>query len=116
MNGTLLEVLRRLRAEIAAGNPPTVGMCVYVTTYATARHVRHMKRMWVNWPMYSGDIKFPVPAFNEEGKQLAYMHAYPAFSYAYLTGTLWDTTDHYGAARVALLNWLVKELSQELTP
>ena len=73
-----------------------------------------LRKMWTRWPTYSGCSDCPVPAFNEHSgyryktKKLAY--------YALSFSQKWDTATHYGAARVALLDWLVKELGQELAP
>ena len=70
--------------------------------------------MWTRWPMYSGCSEYPVPAFNERNgyRYKTTKHVARAF---YLTKK-WDITTRYGAARVALLDWLVKELGQELAP
>lgn len=73
-----------------------------------------LSKMWKRWPMYSGHYDYPVPAFNER-TGYRYKSTKRAAA-AFYIGNKWDATTHYGAARVALLDWSVKELEQEIHP
>ena len=108
MKKGLLYALRSLRAEITAGIVPLTGICGYVVNHPPSRlYLDDLQAMWVSWPRFSGDLRFPVPAFNLEGAPMARVHAQYAFGYAMFDAEKLYGDHPYGAARRELLDWLI---------
>ena len=61
-------------------------------------------RIWVNWPKFSGSIRYPVPSPNGRPPSEEYYWAQG--------GTMWE--GEYGKLRLELLDFLIEELEKQL--
>jgi len=57
---------------------------------------------WHEWPEYSGDVFYPIPAQREFYNPTREYHD---------TTNMWDQENPYGRARMRLLDWLIKQLT-----
>lgn len=64
------------------------------------------RALFCKWPEYTGCIDYPVPSQHDD------VSAEAAFDYAFDTGRMWS--GDYGAARMRLLEFCIKELREIL--
>lgn len=64
---------------------------------------RLFRELCTEWPEYSGAIEYPVWTDRSMGPDRQY-------ALAQETGTMWDSSTDYGAARWRLLDWAIAEL------
>ena len=105
----LLAELRKLKAAEGSAHHGVCGQlaeaipelepCVYA-----AKLFRRMSKLW---PDYSGDEEFPVPALDPRMS--------PITAYAITSAPdRWSRAHPYGAARWALVEFVIEELEKEL--
>lgn len=90
---------------------PCYGICTHLTGLLDRDHeqpevqraVQLFRVLCTEWPEYSGDIEYPVWTDRSMGPDCQYAQAQE-------TGTMWDSSTDYGAARWRLLDWAIAEL------
>lgn len=108
MSAALLEALRELPPHPDSGSR-SLGICAYLEEripdfYVLPGGARAIFcSLYVQWPLYSGDMVYPVPSA-EEGQlpQAAY----------YLSGDMW--AGDYGELRMQLVRWCIEQLEAQL--
>jgi hypothetical protein len=88
------------------------GMCHLVGTYmrycapAYGREWLYtLQDLFKEWPHFSGDIAYPVPASNKSNS--------PLYEYTF-TRYPWDQSTEYGRLRLDLLNFCIVKLSERI--
>lgn len=102
---TLLNALRDVK------EPPYRGICVIVWRAVPFDHPHKaevnqlMDDLFLRWPEFSGNIKYPVPH-----PTMAADDAYPMGVYGLNDVSMWH--GEYGESRRRLLRWMIDELSK----
>lgn len=86
-----LRILKHL-AEDGRPSDKSRGICSNVQEYSY---------LWVDWPEFSGDIKFPIQ----------HPHKIPRSAYLDIFN-LWDKRTRYGRARYRLCRYLYERLTE----
>lgn len=110
----LLEALTDIQQGLSAGAAPSVGICNAVRARLSVEVRRMDNPCWMtlltklaaDWPEYSGDSMYPVPA-NTPGFSASTI--YPQMKAA---GLLWDRGHQYGRARRRLLAFMIQKLNE----
>ena len=99
----LLEVQKAVES-----NQPSTGLCDLFTKALLSKDYdlrvklsKELRNLMRQWPEYSGDAVFPVPAPDGSCPETCYVRA----------KTLWGFDD-YGRARRRLLAWLIAETGE----
>lgn len=104
----VLAALERLQHE--EHHDGDLGICNsvrYATVCSVAEQNSILAALFIKWPEFSGDSKYPVPGF--DGLSPA-----DAFDGASSRGTMWDQATEYGQARMRILEFSIRELRTEL--
>lgn len=63
LHDALVDIRAKKKAGFSFGGLDRVGICTLVHfEYAIKKSATQMKKLWVDWPKYSGEIDYPVPS------------------------------------------------------
>ncbi len=85
------------------------GICIAVWQLSLQRDwkisdiTRALKKYWVKWPEYSGDVTYPIVT----NKKIIAYRQYDNCE------NKWNKRSPYGRARWRLLNWLIEQMEAE---
>ena len=102
MNQDVLDALIKLRTD--GPRDPALGIC---GNMGTGLGLMDLKHLFIQWPKFTGSIVYPIPGVNGASPHDTYQYTY-AFD-------MWNPNHPYGALRLELLDWLIQELSKELS-
>lgn len=104
LHSSIHDALLSIKAQALSGRNFYTGLCyetVHSTTVRSDRVEKWLKTQFKQWPEWSGDRDYPVPA--------GAMHPINAYNKAADNDSMLSRTTRYGRNRWKLLNFLIRQ-------